>query len=71
MRQVTRAQVEAMTLEEIQEIIEMNVYEATAILEKAEQAGLCWGNGHHARQKLAKIAAAEVATRWKSAVEAE
>lgn len=32
------------------------VYEATALIEKAEQSGIYRGNGHHARQIIARFA---------------
>jgi len=53
-----------MTLEEAMAFISNRVYEATAIIEQLEGAGLISGNGHHARQKLAGLAAEEIKKRW-------
>lgn len=57
----------AMSLDDAKRAIERNIYEAAALLEKLEQCGKCYGNGHHARQKLATLAAEEIESRWKSA----
>ena len=44
--------------------IENAVYVATELFERLEGAGLVWGNGHHMRQKIAKMAADLVEERW-------
>ena len=53
-----------MTLEDAQHEIQRRVYEATAIIEQLEGAGLLSGNGHHARQKIAEVASEEIKKRW-------
>lgn len=53
-----------MSLEDAQASISAAVYAATALLEVLEHAGKCSGNGHHARQVLAGMAEAELASRW-------
>jgi len=53
-----------MTREAAESLITTHVYEATALLEQLEAAGLISGNGHHARQKLAQLAALEIRERW-------
>ena len=65
MKVYTLEEAKNMTLEEAQLAINRAVYEASKLVETLEHAGKCVGNGHHARQKLAGIAAEEVAARWK------
>lgn len=65
MKPVTVEQAKTMTLEEAKSSISLAVYEASRLLETLENAGLCHGNGHHARQKLAAAAAEQVELRWK------
>lgn len=57
---------QSMTLEEAQHLIEQRVYDATALIENLENAGKVFGNGHHARQNLARMAKSELTTRWKN-----
>lgn len=45
------------------------VYEATALFERLEGAGLVRGNGHHMRQKVAAFAQEMVEERWKGPVD--
>lgn len=40
------------------------VYQASKIIEQLEGAGKVLGNGHHARQNIAKFAADEIMKRW-------
>jgi hypothetical protein len=47
------------------------VYEATALFERLEGADLVWGNGHHARQKIAAFAQHMIAERWRGPTEEE
>jgi phosphotransacetylase len=54
-----------MTLAEAQAEISCTVYAATALLERLETEGLILGNGHHARQKLAQMAADDLKARWR------
>jgi len=55
-----------MTLEDACARISASVYQATAIFERLEAAGLVIGNGHHARQKVAEMAVAELRERWRA-----
>ena len=41
------------------------VYNAALILEKAEHAGLMWGNGHHAAQEVAEVAVKRLRKDWR------
>ena len=65
MKQKTRQQISNMSLEEAKLYIGKMVYEATKVIEILENCGKCLGNGHHARQKLAKVASQELEDRWK------
>jgi len=56
MRQKTKQEISRMSLVDAKVYLEQSVYEATKILETLENCGKCKGNGHHARQKLAKLA---------------
>jgi len=58
------ADVEKMTCAQSKAHIGNIVYEAALFLEKLENAGLCYGNGHHAAQHVAAVAAGEVENRW-------
>lgn len=40
------------------------IYKASALIEQLERAGKVSGNGHHARQTLAKQATEELRCRW-------
>lgn len=61
----TQEQIRVMSLEEAKDNLYDAVYIATSLLERLENAGKCRGNGHHARQKLARIAVEELETRWR------
>lgn len=50
--------------EDAMNLVSNQVYAATALIEQLEAAGRLSGNGHHARQQLAKLAADEVNARW-------
>lgn len=54
-----------MSLDEAKEHIYAKVYDAAKLLETLENANMCYGNGHHARQRLAAAAATEVENRWR------
>jgi hypothetical protein len=41
------------------------VYEATALIERLEGAGLVWGNGHHHRQRVAEFATNLLKESWR------
>lgn len=45
-------------------ILEQAVYNACLIIEQMENEGRTYGNGHHARQKVAVIAKNELQSRW-------
>jgi hypothetical protein len=42
------------------------VYEASLLIERLENAGRVFGNGHHAAQKIAEFASNDLKSRWKS-----
>lgn len=59
------AKVAKMTLEKAEAELSKAVYAATDLLERLEAEGFIVGNGHHARQKLAAAAVAELRARWR------
>jgi len=61
---VTRKQAAKLTKREAILMVEVAVYQATAMVEQLELAGKISGNGHHARQAIASAAGAEFALRW-------
>ena len=65
MNEGSRAEKEDERLEEACAEISREVYKATAVLERLETEGLITGNGHHARQLLARTAADEIRKRWR------
>ena len=64
MRNLTKDELKELTLEEAQSRLDRLVYDATGFIEKLEQAGKVRGNGHHARQKIARFAMDDLAKRW-------
>ncbi len=44
--------------------LENGIYEATAVFEGLEHAGLIRGNGHHLRQEAARLVAELLDSRW-------
>ena len=54
-----------MSYDDIATELQANVYEAVACLEKLEGIGRFDGNAHHARQRIAQAAIAELKARWK------
>ena len=58
------AELKSMSLERAQTLLSNAVYDAAALIEKLEQAGKARGNGHHARQRIAKLACEDLASRW-------
>lgn len=65
MPKYTEKELAAMTLEMAANEISNAVYLATGLIEKLERAGKVNGNGHHARQHLAKVAEEEMRMRWR------
>lgn len=55
----------AVTLEEACAELSARVYEATTLLERLEGAGHLLGNGHHARQEIARLAVGALKSRWR------
>lgn len=53
-----------MTLEQAAARISNEVYNATALVEQLEGAGLIRGNGHHIRQKMAAMCEELFRERW-------
>lgn len=45
-----------LTIEQIEENLSNDVYRAALWFERAENAGLIYGNGHHLAQELAQVA---------------
>lgn len=64
MRTFTDQQLQDMTVEEAEAAVINSVYEATQLIERLESRGKVVGNGHHARQKLARYAGDELKARW-------
>jgi hypothetical protein len=56
--------IKQMSLKDAQVEISNKIYEATRLIEELEYAGKVSGNGHHARQKIAKFATDDLAERW-------
>jgi len=54
----------SISLERAKVEVENAVYRATDLYERLEGAGLVWGNGHHMRQKIAKMASDLLEERW-------
>lgn len=53
-----------MTLKEAKTKIANDVYKAALLIEELEHKGLVSGNGHHAAQKIAAFAEADLDKRW-------
>lgn len=68
-RHFTDAELDAMTLEDAEAHLSNAVYFATGLVEQLEHRKKVWGNGHHARQKIAQAAVADLRGRWKSETE--
>lgn len=56
--------IRTMTLADAESNLLNAVYAACQLLEQLEYAGHLQGNGHHARQKIAVMAADELRRRW-------
>ena len=66
MRNMTQEEIRAMSLEDAKTALSNAVYEASCLLERLEYAGKVNGNGHHARQAVAKFATDELESRWRA-----
>ena len=61
---MTDERLKTLTLEDAEAEFQNRVYLAALFLEQLEHAGKIRGNGHHAAQKVAKEAVAELRERW-------
>ena len=71
MRNMTQEEIRAMSLEDAKAALANAVYEASYLLERLEYAGKVNGNGHHARQAVAKFATDELESSWRANAEGE
>ena len=65
MTPLTINDIQRMSREELETALENRVYEAACFIERLEDAGLVLGNGHHAAQKIAAFAVADLKSRWR------
>ncbi len=65
MSKLTREELSKMSDAEIERQLYSDIYEASQLIEKMEGLGRIFGNGHHARQKIAENAVEELKSRWK------
>jgi predicted DNA-binding protein (UPF0251 family) len=64
-RHFTDEELDAMTLEDAESYLSTAVYMAAGLIERLEGRKKVWGNGHHARQKIAQAAVEDLRSRWR------
>jgi hypothetical protein len=63
-KQLTRKEVDELSQEQVERKLYSDVYEACKIIETLEGLQKVFGNGHHARQKIADLAVQDLRERW-------
>jgi L-fucose isomerase-like protein len=64
MKPLTREEINELSQEEVERRLYNQVYEACKIIETLERLQKVFGNGHHARQKIADFAIQDLRDRW-------
>lgn len=64
MEEYTFEELEKMDLDKVVAVVSNQVYHASLIFERLENAGKIKGNGHHVAQKVAAFAEEMVKERW-------
>ena len=62
--EMTTEQLKKLDRETLEAELSNRVYAASLLIERLENAGMVYGNGHHAAQAVAKFAVDDLRKRW-------